>query len=394
MTSPVISLREHVPSVVDLDAPTARVLNEYLPAKISVEPCTGGWKVTPSEMVGVFVINGTRFIVEPKISISNVLGLLDVDLSSFRMSRDTFDYGTESNLLVGLVRLFAEGLDLALSQGLRHDYVERFESLNSIRGRIEFASLARSPGVAIPTPCRFDEYTPNVRVNQLLLSAIETAVRVPGVPAREIVRLRRHLAAFEEVDYHRGSVDWVDTWVPNRMERHYISAVKPAGLILRNQTSVLAAGGSTASSFLVDMNRLVEKFIEVRVGRYLESGLRLEPQKNRWLDVDRVVSYRPDLVVSRDGRPIAVADVKYKAIGEWADVGNSDIYQVHTYAQALGLERAVIVSCIAGRPESVRSTVRVSRTGVDVVLWPIDLSVPVPEVDAQLLELALYLGDS
>jgi len=36
----------------------------------------------------------------------------------------------------------------------------------------------------------------------------------------------------------------------------------------------------------------------------------------------------------------------------------------------------------------------VSRTGVEVVLWPIDLSVPIPEIDAQLLELALYLGDS
>ena len=394
MTSPVITLREHQPSVVELDVHTARMLSEHSPAKTSVEPCTGGWRVTPSEMVGVFELNGTRFIVEPKISISNVLGLLDIDLSSFHVSRHTFDYGTESNLLVGLVRLFAEGLDLALSQGLRHDYVERFESLNSIRGRIEFASLARSPGVAIPTPCRFDEYTANVRVNQLLLSAIENAVRVPGVPASVIVRLRRHLAAFEEVDYHLGAVDWVDTWVPNRMERHYISAVKPAALILRNQTSVLAAGGSTASSFLVDMNRLVEKFIEVRVGRYLDSGLRLEPQRTRWLDVDRVVSYRPDLVVSRDGQPIAVADVKYKAIEDWADVGNSDIYQVHTYAQALGLERAVLVSCIAGRPENVRSTVRVSRTGVDVVLWPIDLSVPVPEIEAQLFELALSLGDS
>jgi 5-methylcytosine-specific restriction enzyme subunit McrC len=178
------------------------------------------------------------------------------------------------------------------------------------------------------------------------------------------------------------------------MERHYISAVKPAALILRSQTSSLSAGASTASSFLVDMNRLVEKFIEVRIGRYLESGLRLEPQKTRWLDVDRVVSYRPDLVVSRDGHSIAVADVKYKAIGDWTDVGNSDIYQVHTYAEALGLERAVLVSCIAGRPENVRSTVRVSRTGVEVVLWPIDLSVPVPEIDAQLLELALYLGAS
>jgi 5-methylcytosine-specific restriction enzyme subunit McrC len=393
LSDSVISLREHHPSVVDLDALTARALSEHSASKISVEPCAGGWRVTPSEMVGVFEVNGIRFIVEPKIPISNVFGLLDVDLSSFHVSRETFEYGSESDLLVGIVRLFAEGLDIALSQGLRHDYVERFDSLNSIRGRIEFASLARSPGIAIPTPCRFDEYTANIRVNQLLLSAIEVAVRVPGVPAREAVRLRRHLAAFEEVDHHRGSVDWVDTWVPNRMERHYISAVKPAALILRNHTTALSSGGSAASSFLVDMNRLVEKFIEDRIGRYLDAGLRLEPQKVRWLDVDRVVSYRPDLVVARDGHPIAVADVKYKAVDEWSEVENADIYQVHTYAQALGLDRAVLVTCTAGRPSNPRGTVVIGGTGVEIVLWPIDLSVPIPEINAQLLELALYLGD-
>jgi 5-methylcytosine-specific restriction enzyme subunit McrC len=394
MTGSPVNLREHQSSVIELDALTARMLSEHSPPKISVEPCTGGWRVTPSEMVGVFEINGTRFIVEPKIPMSNVFGLLDVELSTFRISRETFDYGSEPNLLVGLVRLFIEGLDRALSQGLRHDYVERFESLNSIRGRVEFASLARSPGMAIPTPCRFDEYTANVRVNQLLLSAIEIAVRVPEVPVREIVRLRRHLAAFEEVDHHRGPVDWVDSWVPNRMEQHYISAVKPAALILRNQTTALSSGTSKASAFLVDMNRLVEKFIEVRIGRYLESGLQLEPQKTRWLDAGRVISYRPDLVVAREGHPIAVADVKYKAIDDWTEVGNADIYQVHTYAQALGLDRAVLVTCTAERPEKPSSTVTISRTGVEIVLWPIDLSVPIADIEAQLLELAVFLSDS
>jgi 5-methylcytosine-specific restriction enzyme subunit McrC len=141
------------------------------------------------------------------------------------------------------------------------------------------------------------------------------------------------------------------------------------------------------------MNRLVEKFIEDRIGRYLDAGLRLEPQKVRWLDVDRVVSYRPDLVVARDGHPIAVADVKYKAVDEWSEVENADIYQVHTYAQALGLDRAVLVTCTAGRPSNPRGTVVIGGTGVEIVLWPIDLSVPIPEINAQLLELALYLGD-
>ena len=394
MTGNLVNLREHQPSVIELDALTARMLSEHSPSRVSVEPCTGGWRVTPSEMVGVFEINCTRFIVEPKIPMSNVFGLLDVELSTFHISRETFDYGSEPNLLVGLVRLFTEGLDRALSQGLRHDYVERFESLNSIRGRVEFASLARLPGIAIPTPCRFDEYTANVRVNQLLLSAIEAAVRAPGVPVREIVRLRRHLSAFEEVDHHRGPVDWVDSWVPNRMEQHYISAVKPAALILRNQTTALSSGTSKASAFLVDMNRLVEKFIEIRIKRYLESGLQLELQKSRWLDAGRVVSYRPDLVVAREGHPIAVADVKYKAIDDWTEVGNADIYQVHTYAQALGLDRAVLVTCTAERPEEPSSKVTISRTGVEIVLWPIDLSVPIADIEAQLLELALFLSDS
>ena len=377
--------------MVELDSRTAQLLSENREARVSVEPCTGGWRVRPSEVVGTFQVGETRFVIQPKIPISNVLALLDVDLGSFRISRQTFEYDSAPDLLIGLIRLFADGLDTALSQGLRHDYVQRTESLNSIRGRVEFARLARMPGAEIPTPCRFDEYTADVRVNQLLLSAIEIAVRVPGVPPADIVRMRRHLAAFHEVAHHQGPVDWVRAWVPNRMETHYAPAVRPAALIVENLTATLAAGRSTGPSFMVDMNRLVEKFIEVRIGRYLDSGSGLESQAARWLDVEESISYRPDLVVTRNGAPVAVADVKYKALSELKDIDNADLYQAHTYAQALGLDKAMIICCIAdGRPLP-RQRTTISRTGIEIELWAIDLSVPVLELESQLLELAHFL---
>jgi 5-methylcytosine-specific restriction enzyme subunit McrC len=48
---------------------------------------------------------------------------------------------------------------------------------------------------------------------------------------------------------------------------------------------------------------------------------------------------RPDIVIQRDGRPIAVLDLKWKK-----GTGlTSDVYQVLAYCTALGVRRAVLV---------------------------------------------------
>jgi 5-methylcytosine-specific restriction enzyme subunit McrC len=302
---------------------------------------------------------------------------------------DPFAYADEPDLLVALVRMFRRGLDAALARGLRHDYHHEHERLLSVRGRVDISAAIRRPGPIVPIPCRFDEYTIDVRLNQLLLAAIGRCLRIPGVPRDDRLRLRRHLLAFEGVRHHDGSLDWVDRWTPSRLERHYEAAVRPAAMILRNTTLVDRPGTQTATSFLVDMNELVETFIGDRLTKFLDGRLEVEGQKPRYLDTAGRISVKPDLVFRQGREAVFVADVKYKVFDELTGASTADIYQLHTYAQIEGLTSGALISCVAaGRQSSVTDRISIRSSGITVHLWPINLRGTLSEIEADLLRLA------
>jgi len=387
-----IFLTEHQSQVVAIDDATARLLQENEATKVTVSPSEGGWRLTPSGVVGTFQINGQRFVIQPKIGIPNVLALMDVETNAIKWLHDSFEYEQVADLLVAIIRLFVRSLDRAIVQGLRYDYVVHEESLSSIRGRVDFKKVLRRPGILLPVPCTFEEYTPNIRINQLLLRALQLSVRIPDVPPSDHLRLKKLTTDFDEVSITQNPIDWVDTWVPSRLERHFETPVRLAALIIRNLAINHRGQGQQGTTFLIEMHALVEKFIEVRLRRFLPPGYSLHAQDKRWLDVDAKIQLRPDIVIRKDKADVAVADIKYKSVDEIQKINNADLYQVHTYASVLGLPRATIISCIAGKPPTNGNLAgQVRRTGISINLVPIDLSVPINEIDSQLRTVCLQL---
>lgn len=381
----VIVLREHSESVIDVDMETARALARHPSSQIAVTPNPDGWVVKPSSIVGVISVNGHDVLIRPKIDIANVMYLLDVNTKALAWREETFDYGTDDNILVALVRLFRRGLDAAVSHGIRHDYVEQSDRLIALRGRIDLGELVRRPGLPSPIPCRYDEYTADIELNRLLLVAIMVALRQRHVPDADRFGLRRHLARFEAVTPMVVDPSWVDSWEPTRLQQHYEPAVRAAALLVRGTSPADRVGSRTLSQFTVNMNDLVEDFITQRIIRQLPTDLEGRPQDEFSLDVRNQRQIRPDLTIYRDDRPVLVLDVKYKAVEAISNVQTPDLYQMHTYAQLLGLDRGVIVSCTASDEINPASrTLTVSKTGVTIELWPIDLRGDPDDLDQQI----------
>jgi 5-methylcytosine-specific restriction enzyme subunit McrC len=380
-----IVLTEHTEQVIDLDTRTARELAAFSLADVSVVPCVDGWKVRPSHMVGTFEVNSQKFVIRPKIEMANVLALLDVDLKTLHWGNDQFDYESTEGLLVSIVRLFSRALELAMSRGLRHDYVAREERISAIRGRIDFSAVARRPGALIPIPCKFDEYTPDIRINQLLHSAVVAGLRIPGVPRKDIERLRHNFANFESVGMLSGSLDWIDDWTPTRLEQHYESAVRLAGLILKSDSVNQNSGRNSARTFLVNMNQLVEKFIETRIKNSLPNGVTQDAQRSRKLDRDGRVNYRPDVTLIMGKTPVAVVDIKYKNVATFSEANSADLYQVHTYAQVLSLLEASLITCVADLDSSNQSdSIVFNQTGVAVNIYTVNFMNDLKEIELQI----------
>ena len=120
------------------------------------------------------------------------------------------------------------------------------------------------------------------------------------------------------------------------------------------------------------MNALFEAFVCTVVGTELVAshGGEATAQDTRWtLDEGGRVRLRPDLVWNGRGRwPAAVLDTKYKTPGG-GSVPESDLYQMHAYCVALGLDSGHLIYARA-RPQ----VVRVVRAGPQIWIHGFDLS--------------------
>lgn len=382
-----VVLTEYRESDQELDAVTARAIAGLRDAGMTVSPGADGWRLVASSMVGAANVGDTRLVIRPKIPMHNALMVLGAAPDQVRWRTEHVDFATTNDIVVGMVMAFRRGLDRALARGLRRDYRTEEERLQSIRGRIDIAEVVRRPGLPLPIPCRFDEYTPDNRLNRLLRAAIERSLRVPGVPQQDRLHLRRHLVLFEEVGPHDPRNRWVDRWTPNRLEGPYEAAVRPADLILKSSSISDGLGMISAAGFFVDMNVAVERFVTDQLQQALHGRLEVVAQTHRHLDEERRVSIRPDLEFRVGHRTAFVADIKYKDVPRVEASSTNDLYQLHAYATVNGLRDAALITC-PSTPTAPGEPITVARSGVRLHVLPVDLTGTPQEVLASVDEVA------
>ena len=126
----------------------------------------------------------------------------------------------------------------------------------------------------------------------------------------------------------------------------YKPALRLARLVLANLTLQDAVGTTQASSFMLDMNDLFERFLTERLRRALRGRLEVKDQHRDRLDEDHRVAIRPDLLFSSQGTAKFVADIKYKLTDDGAGGRTADYYQLLAYTTALDLPEGVLIYCL------------------------------------------------
>jgi 5-methylcytosine-specific restriction enzyme subunit McrC len=340
-------LTEHQDSeAIDLPRSVVQQLQEHPTANIRISPSRTGWILRPKSIVGSLQIENHRFLVRSKIGMENLLSLLEIDLKSLKFSSESFDYGNEPDLLVALVRLFRVALDASIQQGLRRDYIPMSDRVMALRGRLDIKTISSHPGLPLPIACHFDEYTVDFNLNRVLKAALVKGLRVQGLPMRDRAALRRHLQLFEDVANGDYQLDEFDNWYPTRFEEPLVPAVRTAALLLGDASVSDRFGSNTAMSFLVDMNILVEKFLETKLKQALEGRLEVIGQASFELEPDKRFEIRPDLLFKKGKKVVLVGDIKYKTLNDETSkdkVKTSDLFQIQSYAIPHGVERAIIL---------------------------------------------------
>ena len=248
MTRRVIELKEWETRDVRLDDAdvTALIAHPQHPAVVEPSPSRGFWRLRAQAKVGAVRFEGFDLIVRPKAGLQNVFYLMGIERPRDWWSTDEVDLLVHHDLFAGIARLLAHTIERAIGRGVQHGYVERRERLVALRGRVDLREQLRHPCTPVPTNCRYDDYTADTKLNQLIRAALARVLRLPGVPGTVRRTLHLQLSLLEEVSPVEPDLQWADKWQPSRLDRRYLPAVRLSALVLRRLVLSEAAGSTRA----------------------------------------------------------------------------------------------------------------------------------------------------
>lgn len=348
---------------------------------------TPGWYTLKAKwIVGTVVLPTLRLLIRPKVSLQNLFFLLGYGWKLVRWGHEHFPYERDVDLVVAMGRIFESEVRAAASRGLARAYQARQEPLQTLRGRIDFATqLGRRQGLPLPLECRYEEYCEDTELNRILRAAHHRLLQLPQLPGDLALGLHGTMSFFSgvtDVSYPRFAVPVLRL---DRLTRHWEPALRLAEMILRQEVLRDAAGEVRGLTFTVNMNELFEKFVSRVVQQEAaRSGWSLTEQAPRNLSTS--VALIPDLVVVHAGRDCAVGDVKYKEL-RVEGFRHADLYQMLAYCVALGLPRGLLIYAGEGPTDSHH----VERAGVVLEQVRVDLSGRPEEVLASARDAAQRL---
>lgn len=370
----VEEIAEKGESFVALTSLQAARLQELKFCRVSPTVDSGIWRVTDVMRVGVVAIDDVRLIVRPKTPLRSLIFMASYSGLQAEVDEASFAFEADQDLPAALASALIRAVGEATGRGLLKGYVSVEETGTVIRGRWDIArQLKVRPGIPVPVELTYDDYTEDVPENRILKAALRALVRLEQLPRRVVDKLGPLLGLFSEVSDLRATVP-VTLPAESRLNAHYQPALRLARWVLEATSWAHAEGASSGSAFLLNVAKVYEDF----VGRALQAtlhpeGFDVDLQVSDWrLDAEGKIRMRPDIVISRGGRVVTVADTKYKVWGESdGSPPNVDVYQALAYAVTAGV-REVHLLYVSGDVEPRRY--EIAATGTTVVAHAVDVS--------------------
>lgn len=387
-----LALTEHEDSAPVWLSPTERDALPLLHPGIQIQAAgsrSDRYVLRPDQRVGVIALPTLVVEIEPKIPMPSVLHLISVASDAVRWQQPAPDYAEDKSFTDLVAMMLANLVGVATHKGLVHGYRSEIEAAQAPRGRVLFEEFIRRRFAhAPPIDIDHDLYTPDITENRILLAALQY---LHGLSLRSKAA-RRELA---EAQHALGGVSLVHfsaRLLPDHipltpLNAHYQPALTLALMVLRSSFLKLGAGAGRGTAFLVDMNLVFEKFLRNSLRRALNLDERSFPARppRTYLDKGSRIELIPDLTLVERGKITWVGDAKYKILPDTNRI-NSDLYQLHAYATALGLPRATLVYGTGREP--IRHEHIAIRSGSRLQVQELNVNTSRSEIDRQVAELA------
>ncbi len=383
------SLSEYEERIVEvLDAEIAQKIQRTGIVELS-RKVSGEFVIKADSKVGFISVQGVQVNVAPRFPIYNIFYFLGL-LEEMKLDSEKVQISESNDFLTVLFQSFIHSVTSSTRKGLISGYVNREDSLQVLRGRIDFSrQLKKNPGNYFPFEVTFDDFIEDVPENQILKKALHISLKY-GLQNRNLRNQAQNLLFnFKDV----SDISEVPAWNESRLNSHYWNALRLAELIISGNGFHENTGDIQINGFSIDMYKVFEDFVAKQLAERINSSDDLvATQKSLLLDVGGIYREKPDVIWFRQGKPFQVLDTKYKQPeGETQQRDSlNDLRQVISYASLLGLKEAHIVYGVAGNARSIETR----QEGITVYTHGLDLGKTPLEIEGQLDALVSSLSVS
>ena len=383
------SLFEYEEKIVELlDAEIAQKIQRIGIVELS-RKVSGEFIIKADSKVGFISAQGVQVNVAPRFPIYNIfyfLGLLD----ELKLDGEKVKIAESNDFLTVLFQSFIESVALGTRKGLISGYVNRNDSLQVLKGRIDFSrQFKKNPSSYFPFEVSFDDFVEDLPENQILKKALQISLKL-GLQSRNLRNQAQGLLFnFKDV----SDINLVPKWDRSRLNLHYWSSLRLAEIIISGNGFHENVGDIQVSGFSIDMYKVFEDFVAKQLSKRINGPQDLvATQKSLSLDVGGIYREKPDVIWYKKGKPFQVMDTKYKKPEGDTQQRDSlnDLRQVISYASLLGLKEAHLIYGVAGNARSIETR----QEGITVYTHGLDLGKAPSEIENQIDSLVSVLKDN
>jgi len=299
-------------------------------------------KIFTGNIVGSIVYKSNNFNINCRFGneflqymIANTSGFLELE----NLGSINKDLGLGEWILAYYWKL---QLKKAFSLGIYKTYQKKKESLNSIKGSIDFNSYLRKEYFDGKTVCNFKEHSYNNELNSVINKALTKVFKSKYQPiVADIYNIKNAFSSINTKELNLKSVQ--NKKVLNPYFKKYNQVFDLSLKILKDEFANVGESKSDFSAFLFDISLLFEHHIR----KILKQTYTLFPKNKKEFSIPNGIyenNIYPDVIIDYGNNKIGVYDVKYKNYDFINGVEREDRFQIITYV-ATYLNKYKVLDC-------------------------------------------------
>ena len=289
------------------------------------------------------------------------------------------------NLYEVFISMYLQEVRRLVKHGLKASYVKREENLNVYKGKLIVSEHIKSNFIHKERfYIGFEEYQINRPENRLLKSTLMKLQKISS-SAENTKEIRQLLTAFELVDISRNYDKDFSRVIIDRNTKDYEILMKWSKVFLKGNSFTTFSGTDNARSLLFAMEKVFEAYVAKHMKKIFSSyNLEVSTQdRGHYLfstlngKEHRKFALRPDIVVKRDGKSVAILDTKWKSLindkGVNYGISQMDMYQMYAYSKKYDTPEIWLLYPVNSAMKDCGEIIFDSGDGVTVSLFFVDL---------------------